>query len=204
MDMYLKCNSVCNCFAGLEIVNFRAKAMQAACNENEGTMLTVLGAEEEYLKKLCNDVGDVFVANFLYSNGHVLSGAKQAVEDVRKKLQENTKYTTKYVKVSGAFHSPLMEPAFLKLKSALSTVNLSQPKFPVYSNVTGMPYKSTKEMRTLLASQIVQPVLWRNTILTMMADFNSRFVEIGPQRQLRAILRKIDKSVFIESQGFEV
>ena len=189
--------------------------MQEACLLNEGTMLTVIGLEEERLEQMCRRVqtsdggggggggGEVCVANFMFARGCAISGSVHAVETVGNMAEENGA-SVKKISVSGAFHSPLMEPAVPKLRSVLDTIQINSPKIPVYSNVTGRPYTSVEEIRECLALAVTHPVHWDTVIRSMTQDNPGvQFCEVGPGRQLKAMLRRIDQTAYKQCVNIE-
>ncbi len=187
---------------GLQLIKVRAESMHLACLDTPGTMATVRGVEREELEGLCQGakaggLGEVCVANHIFPKGFVLSGTTPAVNFVKDELQK-AGFSAKDVAVSGAFHSALMSSAVPKIGSALESVSLSPPTIPVYSNVTGLSYRSPEQIRTHLAAQVTQPVLWEQTIRNMIASspHGITFVELGPGHQLKAMLKRIDKDAF--------
>lgn len=184
--------------------------MHTACLETPGTMATVRGAEVEELTDLClrakaAGLGEVGVANHIFPKGHVVSGETPAVQFVKDEVQR-AGFSVKDIAVSGAFHSALMSSAVPKIASALASVHLSPPTIPVYSNVTGLAYRTTEDIRTQLAAQVTQPVLWeqsvRNIVTSGLPELT--FVELGPGRQLKAMLKRIDKDAFKRCISVEV
>ena len=175
--------------------------MQEACLQRAGSMLTVIGLPEAELEQMCRQVqaregGEVCIANYIFPRGYVISGCVRSVETVGTRAQA-AGASTKRVSVSGAFHSPLMEPAVEKLRSVLGKLQINLPRIPVYSNVTGQAYSSVDEIRDCLALQVTSPVRWEALVHNMTQDNPSiRFCEIGPGRQLKAMLRRIDKNAY--------
>lgn len=175
--------------------------MQDACLQRAGSMLTVIGLPEAELEHMCREVqamegGEVCIANFIFPRGYVISGCVQSVEAVGARAVA-AGASTKRVPVSGAFHSPLMEPVVEKLRSVLGKLQINVPRIPVYSNVTGQPYSSVNEIRDSLALQVTSPVRWETVVCNMIQDSPSiRFYEIGPGKQLKAMLRRIDKDAY--------
>ena len=164
-------------------------------------MLTVIGLEEVELQQMCRDArttvgGVVCIANYIFPRGHVISGDVGTVEVVGS-LAQRRGATTKTLSVSGAFHSPLMQPAAEKIRSVLDTLQIRPPRIPVYSNVTGRQYASVAEIRDCLALQVVRPVLWDDVVRNIALDhFKVRFCEVGPGKQLKAMLRRINRDAY--------
>lgn len=176
--------------------------MQEACQEQDSGMLTVVGLKEETLQSLCQEaqqhnLGLACIANFMFPNGFVVGGTKGALRYVRDKAKERGASSVKAIQVSGAFHSPLMKSAVPKLESALRSAPLRLPAITVYSNVTGKPYSSVEEIRQLLAEQVVRPVQWLSTINNMIGAHGVEgFAEVGPGKQLKSILGRINKTAY--------
>ena len=197
--------------------------MHEACKEQPSGMLTVVGLEEERVSHLCRECKDklprgteICIANYLFPKGYVVSGSEEALKLIRElvsRLKDAT-CTIKEVHVSGAFHSSLMTSAVAKLWKELEKVDISAPRVPVYSNVTGLPYSGAEEIRQRLAEQVIKPVLWETTIKNMMEGERRErgegqgkerevcFMEVGPGRQLRAMLKRIDKEAFKKCMNF--
>lgn len=190
---------------GLQVVGARAKAMQLACKEQPGSMLSVIGLQEDDLQQLCYEAeheghGTVGLANYTFSTGFVLSGTPSSLRFIQRKVETSRGVMVRRLAVSGAFHSPLMSTAVEHMKDALQKVNITMPHITVYSNVTGQQYKSPDEIRDNLCIQITHPVLWSLTIDNILKKRpDMQFVEVGPGRQLRAILKRINPTVHCES-----
>ena len=198
--------------SGLHLIKLRAEAMQDACQESEGSMSTIIGVQEaSSLESLCKQaeekgLGTVCIANYIFPKGFVVSGHRQAVDYVRQEAESSLGASVRDVAVSGAFHSPLMASAVPKLRATLDQVEISQPNIRVYSNVTGLPTTSTAEIRTQLAEQVTKPVLWETSIRNMIRDScgKSVFVELGPGKQLKAMLKRINRDSFKTCLNVEV
>lgn len=190
---------------GLQVVNARAKAMQLACKEHPGGMLSVVGMQENALQQLCREVEKeghrtVCIANYIFPKGFVLSGPTSSLQFIQRKLETISNVRVKGLAVSGAFHSPLMSTAVQLLEDALSKVEVAMPRIPVYSNVTGQHHTSPDEIRRNLCAQVTHPVLWNLTIDNALKnELDTRFVEVGPGRQLRTILKQISHTAYCES-----
>ena len=176
--------------------------MQHASQVTAGAMSTVVGLEESPLKELCQKAveasgGSVSIASFLFENGFTVSGDRETVCTLHKMALEAKAHSVKSLKVSGAFHSPLMSGATVELVKHLSSSNLHLPKCTVYSNVTGEKHTSVKDMHILLAKQLTSPVQWNGSIRNILRDFpETILIECGPGQQLKAMLRRIDKHAF--------
>ena len=183
--------------------------MQHACEITPSALTSVTGIDDDQLTQMCQELvtsNEVLtVANFLFPQGRVVSGSLPAIERFEEAASKaGLKKKVKRLPVSGAFHSSLMEPAVEEFKEALSQVKLNPTKFPVYSNVTGLPYKSTHEVTELLVRQICQPVLWEQGMRHMLSNFElAAFYEVGPKRQLRAMLQRIDSAAAQTTKNIE-
>ncbi|MCX6639186.1 MAG: ACP S-malonyltransferase [bacterium] len=189
--------------AGLNVVKVRGEGMQFSCEQNPGTMAAVMGLEEDQIRQVCREAasaGIVQPANFNSPGQVVISGS---VDGVKKAMDLAKSAGAKLVKelvVSGAFHSPLMEPARESLFAALDVLKISQPCCPVYANVTASPVREPDLIRQRLKEQLLSPVLWMQSIQAMVKDGAQLFLEVGPGQVLTGLLRRIDKS----AQGYEV
>ncbi len=175
--------------------------MQCACEEIPSGMLTILGLEPDSVQSLCDKANATIepsprlcIANRMFPRGFVVSGGYEGIKRVEEwAVTEGG--VTKHVPVSGAFHSTFMNSAVPKLKRLLQTLDISMPRFSVISNVTARPYSSVEEIRQLLAEQVIQPVLWEESMRRMLEQ-SLTFVEVGPGRQLKTMLRSIDRNTF--------
>ena len=189
---------------GLRLVRLRGELMQQAGVELPGTMAAIVGLDPAVLEDVCKNAetdGVVRPANFNSPGQVVISGS---VAGVRKAMQLAKAAGAKLAKelpVSGAFHSPLMEPAREGLKAALETVAIRDAEFPVYANVTASAVTSAREIRRLLFEQLTKPVRWEETVVNMVADGASRFVEIGPGKVLQGLVKRIAPNV--EAAGID-
>lgn len=181
---------------GLKLVSQRAQAMQKACEITSSTMAAVLGLEDEVVEKACAQVdGVVVAANYNCPGQIVISGEVQAVEKACGELKNLGAKRALILPVSGAFHSPLMEPAREQLAKAIENTSFSQPSCPVYQNVTGKAVVDQEEIKQNLIAQLTAPVKWTQSIQNMIADGATSFVEIGPGKVLRGLMRKINRNV---------
>jgi [acyl-carrier-protein] S-malonyltransferase len=180
---------------GLKVVRRRGEAMQAASDANPGAMVSVIGLETPKIEDLVVAArgGDVLqIANLLCPSNTVVSGSKAACERLEK-LAEPAGGRTVRLAVAGAFHTPLMKPADERLAEALAGVELKAPRLPVWSNVDAKPHTDPSEIRGLLVRQVVQPVLWEETMRGLLAAGCDRFYEIGPGRVLAGLLKRVQR-----------
>jgi len=180
---------------GLRVVQQRGQAMQAAADASPGGMVSILGLEQpgvEELVRQASQEGLLQIANLLCPGNIAVSGAKPACDAVEKLASEGRAKTVRLA-VAGAFHTPLMKPADEKLAQALGRVTLRPPTVPVYSNVDAKPHTDPEEIRSLLVRQVVQPVLWEQTLRGLLEAGCDRFYEIGPGRVLAGLLKRVQR-----------
>ena len=177
---------------GLRLVAARANAMQAACEENPGTMAAVLGLEDEQIESICNSIKDevVIAANYNCKGQVVVSGSLKGVEMACQLLKEAGAKRALPLQVGGAFHSPLMEPARVKLAEAIQNTKFNNGICPIYQNVTGQAVNSPDIIKANLISQLTSPVRWTQTMGNMIANGLSEVVEVGPGTVLQGLFKK--------------
>ena len=188
---------------GLRLVAARGKYMQEAAVAVPSGMVAVLGADEAAVNQLCEEAaqGDVLVpANFNAPGQIVISGAAAACERAVK-VGEAKGLKTVALKVAGAFHSPIMQPAADRMAAELDRVQFSAPRQPVYANVTAARHGDVASIKRLLVDQIVKPVRWEQTMQAMLAGdgATARWVELAPQRSLAGMLKRINRRLPVES-----
>lgn len=186
---------------GLRLVSKRALAMQAACELQPSTMAAVLGLEDEkvveVLKSITNEV--VVAANFNCPGQLVISGSIAGVEQACEALKNAGAKRALPLKVGGAFHSPLMEPAREELAKAIDETNFSSPKCPIYQNVVAHAVTEPQEIKKNLIAQLTAPVRWTECVRAMISDGATLFTEVGPGTVLQGLVKKIDSSISAES-----
>lgn len=177
---------------GLRLVHARALAMQKACEANPSTMAAVLGLPDETVEAVCNAITEVVVpANYNCPGQIVISGSNKGIETACQKLTEAGAKRVLPLKVGGAFHSPLMEPARQELEAAIQNTRFSVPICPVYQNVDAKPYTDPDSIRKNLIAQLTASVRWTQIMKNMIADGASSFLEIGPGKVLQGLLKKV-------------
>ena len=184
---------------GLRLVASRANAMQKACEINSGTMAAIIGLPDEKVEEICASVsseGDIVVAaNYNCPGQLVISGNVNAVNAACEKLKEAGAKRALPLKVSGAFHSPLMQPAKDELQAAIEKTTFKTPKCPVYQNVDAEPHTDAEEIKLNLIAQLTCPVRWTASVQTMIHDGADDFTECGPGKALQGMIGRIDKNV---------
>jgi [acyl-carrier-protein] S-malonyltransferase len=179
----------------LRVVQKRGEAMQAASDATPSGMVAVLGLDPPAVEELCARArGDdvLQVANLLCPGNVAVSGTKAAC-DALQSLAEAEGARTVRLAVAGAFHTPIMKPADDRLAEALAGVPMKEARVPVWSNVDARPHTDPEEIWGLLVRQVVQPVLWEETVRQLLAAGFDRFYEIGPGRVLAGLLKRVHR-----------
>ena len=193
----LVANKVLNFEDGLRLVSKRAMAMQKACETQPGTMAAVVGLDDDTIEKVCASVKDAVVvpANYNCPGQLVISGSLEGVAAASEKLKEAGAKRALPLKVGGAFHSPLMQPAKDELQAAIEKTAFATPKCPVYQNVDGKPHTDPAEIKQNLIAQLTSSVRWTQCVQSMIADGATDFTECGPGKALQGMIAKISKEV---------
>jgi [acyl-carrier-protein] S-malonyltransferase len=184
---------------GLRLVAQRANAMQKACELTPSTMAAVLGLTDEQVENVCRNILDdtVVCANYNCPGQIVISGTEAGVDKACQQLLAIGAKRALKLKVGGAFHSPLMEPARIELSEAIGRTNFHKPSCPVYQNVDALPTVEPQKIRENLVRQLTQPVRWTHMVQNMVKDGTKKFTEIGPGNVLQNLVRKIEADVII-------
>jgi [acyl-carrier-protein] S-malonyltransferase len=184
---------------GLKLVYARAMAMQKACEAQPSTMAAVLGLADEKVEAICQEVtaaGDVCVAaNYNCPGQIVISGSIEGVNKACELMKAAGAKRALPLKVGGAFHSPLMQPAKEELEAAINATDIRTPKCPVYQNVDARPHTDPAEIKRNLVAQLTAPVRWTQSVQAMVADGADDFTECGPGAVLQGLIKKIDAGV---------
>ena len=182
---------------GLRLVSARAQAMQKACEKTPSTMAAVLALPDARVEELCASVteGVVVPANYNCPGQIVISGSIEGVDAACAKMLEAGAKRALKLKVGGAFHSPLMEPARAELADAIAHTDFHAPKCPVYQNVNAEPQTDPETIKKNLIAQLTAPVRWTQTIQNMLAAGADTFVEVGPGAVLQGLVKKISSEV---------
>lgn len=182
---------------GLKLVYARAQAMQKACEIQPSTMAAILGLDDETVERICKSiVNEVVVpANYNSPGQLVISGSIAGVELACEKLKEAGAKRALILKVGGAFHSPLMEPARLELAEAINNTKFTKGICPVYQNVTAQPVTDPEIIKVNLISQLTAPVRWTQIMQNMIADGAKSFIELGPGNVLQGLVKKVNKDI---------
>lgn len=204
----------------LHLVRERGKLMQGS-ESKRGGMTAIIGLPADRIQQLCKEhtSGIVCIGNYNSPLQTVITGEESAVREVGFKAKELKAKKVIPLKVSGAFHSPLMEPAKEQFSEILKKAEIRSPEIPLISNVTAEPVSSCDQIRGLLAEQIIKPILWTQTVEKMISLGMNLFCEIGPKNVLAGLLRRIDRGkpvfsiednkgiektqAFLEGDGYE-
>ncbi len=186
---------------GLRLVATRAMAMQKACEANPSTMAAVLALPDEKVEEICATVDDIVApANYNCPGQVVISGTNAGIDAACEKLLAAGAKRALKLKVGGAFHSPLMEPAKEELTRAIEAADFHKSVCPVYQNVDGKPHTDPAEIKANLIAQLTAPVRWTQDVQAMIADGADEFVELGPGKVLQGLILKIDRKVAVSGK----
>jgi [acyl-carrier-protein] S-malonyltransferase len=181
---------------GLKLVYKRAMAMQKACEAEPSTMAAILGLEDKVVEDICQGIDEVVVAANYNSPGQlVISGSMKGVDIACEKLKEAGAKRALPLKVGGAFHSPLMEPARIELAQAINETVFVTPKCHVYQNVNAQAVVDPDTIKQNLIDQLTSPVRWTQIMINMINDGATRFVEVGPGTVLQGLVKKVNKDI---------
>ena len=186
---------------GLRLVYARAMAMQKACEAAPSTMAAIVGLPDDKIEEICAEVskeGSVVVpANYNCPGQLVISGNVEAINEACEKLKAAGAKRALPLKVGGAFHSPLMQPAKDELQAAIEKTEFSAPQCPVYQNVDGKPHTDPANIKANLIAQLTSSVRWTSCVQNMIADGADDFTECGPGKALQGMIGRIDKNVAV-------
>ncbi len=187
---------------GLKLVSQRALAMQKACEITPSTMAAILGLPDATVEQICSEITDEIVvpANYNSPGQIVISGTIPGIDKACEKLLAAGAKRALKLKVGGAFHSPLMEPAREELAKAIDTTKINQPICPVYQNVDAKPQTDPEKIKANLINQLTSPVRWTQIVENMIADGTDHFIELGPGTVLQGLVKKINKEVKTEGK----
>lgn len=181
---------------GLVLVSKRAIAMQKACEAEPSTMAAILGLEDDKVEEICSKVDAVVVpANYNSPGQLVISGSIQGIDMACEMLKAAGAKRALPLKVGGAFHSPLMEPARVELAEAIHSTIFNTPVCPIYQNVNALRVTNPDDIKQNLISQLTSPVRWTQIVQNMLADGGHTFIEVGPGTVLQGLVKKIGTDV---------
>jgi [acyl-carrier-protein] S-malonyltransferase len=187
----------------LKLVSIRAKAMQAACENEPSTMAAVLALADEKVEEICETVSKehneiVVAANYNCPGQLVISGSLKGIEIACEQMKAAGAKRALVLPVGGAFHSPLMEPAKLELAAAIESTNFNIPICPVYQNVVAAAVTSPAQIKLNLIAQLTGAVRWTQTVQAMVKDGATQFTEVGPGKVLQGLVQKIYKEAIVQ------
>ena len=176
----------------LRLVAVRASEMQKCCEKVPGTMAAVIGLPNEKVEEICAGIdGLVIPANYNCDGQVVISGEKEAVAAACDAMKAAGAKRALPLSVSGAFHSPLMEPARVELAKAIEKTEVMAPKCPIYQNVTAQPETDPQRIKDNLLQQLTSPVKWTQSVRNMISDGATSFRELGPGAVLQGLVKRI-------------
>ena len=176
----------------LRLVYIRATQMQLCCEKVPGTMAAIVGLPDEKVEEICSSCeGIVIPANYNCGGQVVISGEKTAVEQACEKAKAEGAKRALPLAVSGAFHSPLMEPARVELGKAIEETRIVEPICPIYQNVSAQAVTDPQTIKKNLLAQLTSPVRWTQSVRNMLADGADCFMEIGPGTVLQGLVKRI-------------
>lgn len=190
----------------LKLVSLRGELMFNAGEILPGTMFAVIGLDDEKVAEICNQIsseseGVIVPANFNSPGQVVVSGTAELLRNNASKFKEAGAKMVSELVVSGAFHSPLMEPARQKLAEAINNTKFQNANVPVFANVDAKPHKESTELKEALIMQLTSPVLWSQTLVAMKNDGFENYIELGPGKVLQGLVKRTILEVQIS--GFD-
>jgi len=182
---------------GVKLVYARAMAMQKACEAAPSTMAAIIALADEKVEEICASIeGEVCVAaNYNCPGQIVISGSIAGIEKACELMKAAGAKRALPLKVGGAFHSPLMNPAKVELAAAINSTDFHTPTCPVYQNVNALPQTDPAQIKENLIAQLTAPVRWTQTVKNMVADGATDFTECGPGAVLQGLIKKIEPTV---------
>ncbi len=185
---------------GLRLVSQRAQAMQKACEREPSTMAAIMGMKDETVEEVCRQIDAIVVpANYNSPGQVVISGSIEGIDQAVEQLKEKGAKKAVKLKVGGAFHSPLMEPAKQELAQAIDQTRFNKPTCPVYQNATAAASSDPEQIKANLIKQLTSPVKWTQTVENMIQHGASSFTEVGPGKVLQGLIKKVDRKMTVQS-----
>lgn len=194
------------CFAGalsfadgVRVTKARGEAMQAASDAVDTGMVSVIGLSKDKVEELCAAASEksgekIQVANLLCNGNYAVSGHAKACDAVAEIAKPDFKARmTVKLAVAGAFHTDFMAPAVDALKEVLEGIEIKKPSIPVISNVDARPHSDPAAIKELLAKQVTAPVLWENSVASMLENGFEKAMELGPGKVTAGVLKRIDR-----------
>jgi [acyl-carrier-protein] S-malonyltransferase len=185
---------------GVKITKARGEAMQAASDAVSSGMVSVIGLGKDAVKELCEVASEksgesIQIANYLCNGNYAVSGSLKACDVVAEIAKPDFKARmTVKLAVAGAFHTEFMKPAVEALEGVLADVEIKKPRIPVISNVDAKPHSDPDTIKKLLATQVTSPVLWEDSVQSVLESGFERAVELGPGKVTAGVLKRISKT----------
>jgi len=201
----LVANKVLSFEDGLKLVSKRAMAMQKACELQPSTMAAVIGMEDSDVERVLSLIKEEIVvpANYNCPGQLVISGSVKGIDIACQALAEAGAKKTVILNVSGAFHSPFMQPAAEELANAIKATKFSKGSCPIYQNVTGQSVTDPEIIKKNLIAQLTSPVRWSQSVKNMIASGVTHFTEVGPGNVLQGLIKKVKREMVTESAVFK-
>jgi len=172
----------------------RGRLMHEAGQARPGSMAAIIGMEETLLAEVCRETGTC-MANINCPGQIVISGAVDNIARATELAKEKGASRAIPLQVSGAFHSPLMQPAVDGMTEFLTTIEINEPQIPIVANTTAEPVSTAAAVKTELIDQLANPVQWHRSVEYMINDGVTTFIEIGPGKVLTGLLKRINKGI---------
>ena len=188
---------------GLKLVSLRAQAMQKCCENTPGAMAAIIKLPDNVIEDICAGIPGVVPANYNSPGQVVISGDEAGIEKACIQFKEAGAKRALKLAVSGAFHSPLMEPAREELAQAIEATPIRAPFCPIYQNVSALPTTDPMVIKDNLLKQLTSPVRWTQSVQNMISDGATKFVELGPGTVLQGLVKRIatpEDAIEIEGQ----
>ena len=184
---------------GLTLVHKRALAMQKACEMQQSTMAAVIALPDDIVEQVCKEINEkgniVVAANYNCPGQVAISGTVEGIALASEALKAAGAKRVIPLSVSGAFHSPLMQPAKEELEAAIMATTIHTPICPIYQNVDAKPHTSPQEIKNNIIAQLTSPVRWTATVKNMIAAGATEFIECGPGTVLQGMIKKISEEM---------
>lgn len=174
-------------------VRQRGIFMQEEVPAGEGAMAAILALDAAVIEEVTADIDGVWIANYNCPGQIVISGSIEGINKACELMKAAGAKRALPLKVGGAFHSPLMDPAKVELEAAINATEFHTPKCPIYQNVDAKPHTDPAEIKTNLVAQLTASVRWTQTVQNMIADGADDFTECGPGAVLQGLIKKINK-----------
>ena len=183
---------------GLRLVKKRGELVRDASSDYPGGMAAIIGLDREKVKKICEELGKdglLVPVNYNSPGQIVISGSKELIPEAIERATADGAKRAVELAVSGAFHTEFMKNAYDVLNEYVNEITFNEPSVPVISNVTAEAMTSADDIRGLITKQLISPVMWTDSVKYMIDDGVDLFIEVGPGKVLRGLLRRTDKSV---------